>query len=844
MIISKGLITAAFVALLSIVTKGQSTLVQVGPDYLSTVLDIHFAPNGTILLSSFGGIYSSASGAPWQKVNTAFNGRQVREGHFTESSNGRLYVWDAQVIYYTSDHGVTWEDLLVFSASKPFPRITSIASQGDSLFVGMRPGLGYLVANDGLIESFPGFNDKNIVRVEVVGNSILVIDSESKVYVSSDHGKTWSNQPDLPFVQTNASLRLFGRKDKKLVVANGGSVWVSLDFGKTWSAKTTGLLELQNFPISSIEVDGEDIFLTNYVNVYKSTFDLSDWDRLEGVDPYRATPAAFAKGDHVIAGNEILLESKDKGLTWAEMPLHGITDNYFTSFTTMSDGSVLANGPTGTFRKRKADRQFSKFISIYKQMIVEGDVVYTGGPTITTWSLSTLNPIANSPIIPNIVTGWSSADEVQHVKDDFFVSLAERGVWKFTSEDTWQDFNTGLPSLFTSQLKAADTLLYALANNTTLYQSKTSSPEWKPISVGSESPVTVYAVKDSIVVTGTSVANECRLSTDYGSTWKRIGGSTLDIGITYFHFDAKDLLVTTYNSLFITRDMGETWTKVPLIDSLKYSSLFQSVFTTEDSVWVGTNRNGTIAFPKTLLYKVNQGITFESISDKTFGDSPFSLTATSSSLLPVQFTTTSDKVTLQGNQVTLVKPGRAVIKATQPGNGSFHPATPLTQSFCIKPVKPTVSATGLNTENVVLTSTSQTGNQWYKDGEPLPNAVSNTLTTSESGVYSVKVTVDDCSSEFSNEQVLVVTGDDSFSSQKSELIYPNPASNKINISLSSFTRDEPVSVVIYNSMGTLIHSVVTEAEELPISLDEYQAGLHVVQASQRGKTIYGKFIKE
>ncbi|MDB4273901.1 InlB B-repeat-containing protein, partial [Algibacter sp.] len=57
---------------------------------------------------------------------------------------------------------------------------------------------------------------------------------------------------------------------------------------------------------------------------------------------------------------------------------------------------------------------------------------------------------------------------------------------------------------------------------------------------------------------------------------------------------------------------------------------------------------------------------------------------------------------------------------------------------------PTISAGGSLTfcegENVVLTSSSATGNQWYKGGALIANAIYETYTATETGVYTVKVT--------------------------------------------------------------------------------------------------------
>ncbi|HET6545037.1 MAG TPA: FG-GAP-like repeat-containing protein, partial [Chryseolinea sp.] len=78
----------------------------------------------------------------------------------------------------------------------------------------------------------------------------------------------------------------------------------------------------------------------------------------------------------------------------------------------------------------------------------------------------------------------------------------------------------------------------------------------------------------------------------------------------------------------------------------------------------------------------NQSISFNSIaSTKTLGDLPFTLDATASSGLPVQFSTSSTKISLSGNQVTLLMPGSVTVTANQSGNDEFTAASPVSQTF-------------------------------------------------------------------------------------------------------------------------------------------------------------------
>jgi beta-glucanase (GH16 family) len=177
---------------------------------------------------------------------------------------------------------------------------------------------------------------------------------------------------------------------------------------------------------------------------------------------------------------------------------------------------------------------------------------------------------------------------------------------------------------------------------------------------------------------------------------------------------------------------------------------------------------------------INQTITFPAILDKAVGDAPFVLTATASSNLPLIYSTVSDKVTISGSTVTILKAGRVVIKANQTGNSSFSAAPEVIQSFCIKPAKPTVTVSGTNGESIKHKSSATDGNKWFLNGTVIPSATNATLSATTTGIYQVQVTFDDCVSEFSAETPLIVTGDlsryvNSISS------YPTPSENFLEL---------------------------------------------------------------
>jgi hypothetical protein len=83
--------------------------------------------------------------------------------------------------------------------------------------------------------------------------------------------------------------------------------------------------------------------------------------------------------------------------------------------------------------------------------------------------------------------------------------------------------------------------------------------------------------------------------------------------------------------------------------------------------------------------KSDQTITFARPADRQLGDPPFTLSASASSGLAVSFTSnTAGVCTVNGNTVTLLATGTCTIQATQAGDDSFNPASPVAQSFAVK----------------------------------------------------------------------------------------------------------------------------------------------------------------
>lgn len=182
-----------------------------------------------------------------------------------------------------------------------------------------------------------------------------------------------------------------------------------------------------------------------------------------------------------------------------------------------------------------------------------------------------------------------------------------------------------------------------------------------------------------------------------------------------------DAAIKTYG----TSDPQLTYTFTP---SLVTPDVFSGALTREAGENVGTYsiQQGTLALSAnynlsfdSALFTITpaaQAITFNSLSDKIYGDSDFVLTATGgASGNPVTFTSSNLAVaTVANGAVHIVGAGTTTIVASQAGNGNYSAATNVSQNLTINKAIATLSLSNLSqnydgTPKAVATATTPLG---------------------------------------------------------------------------------------------------------------------------------------
>ncbi len=131
---------------------------------------------------------------------------------------------------------------------------------------------------------------------------------------------------------------------------------------------------------------------------------------------------------------------------------------------------------------------------------------------------------------------------------------------------------------------------------------------------------------------------------------------------------------------------------------VRYEVLTSNATISGDSVFISGTGNYTISATQpgndlyapaqsvTQSFTVTAGaqtITFNAVPNKKYGDAPFTISASSSSGLPVSYSIVSGNATIYGDQITITGAGPVTVKASQGGSSNYVPAADAFRTFCV-----------------------------------------------------------------------------------------------------------------------------------------------------------------
>ncbi|HZY79755.1 MAG TPA: choice-of-anchor tandem repeat GloVer-containing protein [Cyclobacteriaceae bacterium] len=250
----------------------------------------------------------------------------------------------------------------------------------------------------------------------------------------------------------------------------------------------------------------------------------------------------------------------------------------------------------------------------------------------------------------------------------------------------------------------------------------------------------------------------------------------------------------------------------------------------------GSNPPGYFA-----VMRGEQTIEFPAPTGLTVGAAPVTMNATASSGLSPTYSSTSDKVSITGTTIKGLKAGKVEVTASQDG-GLLYTAASKAATFCVNPAKPIITASDPDTDHTSLKSNSSpTGNQWYRNGEAISGATAVSYEPFLEGVYTLKITVEGCSSEESNSINIKVTGLEDPSSYIA--VTPNPADDKVDMMIAD-PDDKPITITLTDVLGRISEQRDSRTNSTErFDIQSLAKGFYIFKVTNNGVTVSKKFVK-
>jgi photosystem II stability/assembly factor-like uncharacterized protein len=733
--------------------------------------------------------------------------------------NGSTVIADG---FQSTDNGINWTAIPGGGIGA-----NSFVVSGSDLLAGTSSGI-FRSTNNGesWTDSNSGLANVNAGSLASSGSNLFVGTYGNGVFRSTDNGASWT------FTNTgvtNTGIQSLLVSGSNLFAGTIGGLFRSIDSGGNWTASGTGLT---SDDVTSLWANGSILFAGTGMGIFRSTNNGANWDAVDLNIKYAWT--FVANGPNLFAGtySDGLFRSTDNGLNWT-LASNGLASLKVRSLVAVGNNIFAGTFGGGVFRS--ADNGASWIASstgltnsgtYVRALVVSGSNLFAGT------SSGVFHSSDNGANWTN--TGLTDQDIQSLVVSggNLFAGTTFSGVWSrslsdFSRKD--QSISFGAPE---DKMFGDPTFILSAISNSSLPVSYTSSNT----SVATISGNTVSIVgAGSTTITANQVGNS-----EYNPATNVQQVLSVNKASLTATAENKTKTYGDDNPLFTISYSGFKWTDNPSVIDIapSISSIATSTSNTgaypitltggTDNNYMITNLNGTL----TILPK-DQTITFSTLSDRTIGDAAFVPTATASSSLPVSFESlTPNKITGSGNLVTIEAPGIATIRAKQTGNTNFNAAPNVDRNFCVRPAKPLITLSGVVTESAMLISNSSTGNQWFFNNNSISRAINPTLMVTDSGIYTVRATIEGCASELSDGLTVVITGDIALRDEQMTA-YPNPIQDRLYISLKGFTKGYEVQVKIVDSNGKVLYHKEGRGEELlELSVVGFASGVYFINAEQ------------
>jgi photosystem II stability/assembly factor-like uncharacterized protein len=169
------------------------------------------------------------------------------------------------------------------------------------------------------------------------------------------------------------------------------------------------------------------------------------------------------------------------------------------------------------------------------------------------------------------------------------------------------------------------------------------------------------------------------------------------------------------------------------------------------------------------------------------------------------------------------------------------PATSNMITMTVNPIPPTPIITLLG--DTLLISDADSLNQWYINDSIIPGATDTSYIVTTNGYYYVIVTINGCMSDTSNI-ISTTVGFDEVSLNNEFVMYPNPATNSIQIETQLKSVPVDARIEILNIEGQTIICTGIDENHKSIDISSLARGMYFVRMKTRNGISVKKLIKE
>jgi len=666
--------------------------------------------------------------------------------------------------------------------------VAALAFSGSNIFAGTMGGIflstnnggAWTAVNTGLTSSF-------VNAIAVDGPNVFAGTTYGGVFLSNNMGASWTKVNSGLTDTTVLSLAING--GNLFAGTDGGGVFLSSNNGTSWTAVNTGLTGMH---VLSMAIAGGAILAGTNAGVFRSPNSGANWTAVNTGLINTYVTALATSGSNIFAGTSgggTFLSTNDAA-NWTPSNT-GLRDQFVRCLASASNGIFAGTGDQPGYSGSRS--------------------VYFSADNGSNWRA------VNTELYPYLLCLATSGNTI------FAGAAGLEGVFVTTNGVSWS--TAGLFQSDVSDLQINGNTLFAASDNG-VFSSVDNGASWESLGL-------TYSYPSSLIVSGSNIfagtnSSGVYLSTDNGMNWTAVNtGLTSKEVIELATYD-NNLFAGTTGGAFLSTNNGANWTALNL-GSTEY---VQSFAFSGAKIFIGTGKG--------LFLSNDNGQSFE----RVLNTDVVSVAVNGSSVYCATYSGVFLSTDNGANWTDLGLSNGDISRfsALAIGGGNMLAATIGYHGLWSMPVctPPAITQANGDILTPTLTSSSATDNQWYMDGTAISGATNSTLNVTSSGIYSLQLKVGDCTSEFSDDFPVVITGSLHF--DRTEIwVSPNPAQDFLKI---NGIQDNMNSCHFFDLAGRSIAVPMEEVDGVAVAdVSQLESGIYILRVKNGNAAYQMKFVK-